>query len=75
MLVVPFNESEENEIGPKDVWIATVVRLQARIPALGSVATINRYLVQQDGIPHRRLGRRLIFNIREVYAWLSKQAG
>jgi hypothetical protein len=59
--------------GATDGWVATVARLQARIPALGSVASINRYLIQKDGIPHRRLGRRLIFYIPDVCAWLSRQ--
>jgi len=73
MTLTHFHDSND-QTGSGDIWVATVVSLQARIPALGSIATINRYLVAQDGIPHRRLGRRLIFNINEVNAWLNRQA-
>ena len=63
------------EPNPGEEWVATIIALQKRIPALGSVASINRMILAKDGLPHRRLGRRLLFNVPQVCEWLNSQPG
>ncbi len=71
---LPFNPQPEKAVVPPE-WVATVKALQVALPALGSTANINRMIVMQDGLPHRRLGGRLLFNIPEVSAWLLRKPG
>jgi len=58
---------------PSLEWVTTVAALARVMPALGSPANINRLIVMQDGLPHRRLGGRLLFNLPEISAWLQSK--
>lgn len=56
-------------------WIRTAKGASERWPILGSTINVHRLMHQVNGLPYRKVGGRIVFNVREVEAWLMNRPG
>lgn len=58
-----------------EAWVRTVKAAALRWPVLGSTVNIHALMRQPNGLPYRKIGSRVLFNVSEVEAWLEKLPG
>lgn len=59
------------ELSPQDVQASWVGLRELTELRPMSAPTVRRYMNQEGGIPFRKLGRKVLFNLAEVDQWLA----